>query len=1193
MTADSALWSASAAVPGSVPDGRAGPDEPAFALTFDAEAVHLMEREGEGWSWRGAARFDADDLPGRMAALRRLLPPDADGQVALIIPDDQILYTSVAVEPALPRGEAVLRAMDGLTPYDVDDLALDWRDEETDRVKVAAVWRQTLAEAEGFAARNGFVPALLLADTGAHELSGGVRFDSGPTRVHGRRGARAGARRLVAELARNRPEVAPAAGGPVSTEAAGETETPGFAEASAAFAIADEGVFSRVETAGDVEEIPTPDAEAEGPAAPLPDAATGQPDTDAEAATVDTAHDADAGMESPESAVPEANADTAPNAEDLAASIARIRALSRRGSAAATASLAPEGPEAQGALAERVLDAERGRARARGETLRRQSELLPIAPDDASEPTADVAGAEGQNSAPITDGLPRPAALEVPEPSAVEGGGEAVGDGLTSPLPTPLAAEAGEPVSPPPAAPAAGRKLGAQTAKPAGPVRAAAAPPPARLSPHPPAGGRFDGYGGLGVMLGLLAVGLLAVFVFVGGDAEAPEPSVAVAEATTPAPASAAETSDEPAAAPAPSTAPPSAGPVAAEPDPAPAAAAPTPPTASAAAEAPTAVPVPADPVAAASEGVSAPPVPAAAAPAPPVASAVETSPPPASAPAAVAVPGSQTPATPAADPATSPPDEPAAAEAPAPAAAAAPTPQPAAPVAEAAPALAAPTAPETSAAPVPRSSAIQDALAQAVAEAEAPAADAGDSPAAAAETPAAAPPPVAPAAQPAAPVTSVRPAPRPSRPVAPAAAALPAAAEAPVATGPRPAARSGAAANPADDARAAAPAPRPSAPAPEAAPVPATAPRPVPRPRDLSQQGAFWHARPQGHRDLPPLPRLALAGHAAPLPAELRLFAGLHPDTARGALRVHGPSEAALLRLAAAPRFAQARPPRRGGAADAPAGRPDAVEAAVDAAIGEAAPAAPAATQARMSARPVRRPAAGTASTPATGLLSAEAVEDAIAAAIEASPAPPGGVALTALRSSPLPPRAPPRVATAPAAAADPAPAAAPAPPDAAQAERRRLDDELQAAVEARIRARAAADAKVEAEQRAAAEARARAQAAAEERAAAARRQPVRPVEIDEEPELAAAPAAGATAASVAANATHARGMDLNRTTLIGVIGAGPASRGLIRLRNGRVVTVRLGDRIDGGTITAIGDGRVAYVRSGRPHELRILDGR
>src|SRR5690606_35294698 len=216
------------------------------------------------------------------------------------------------------------------------------------------------------------------------------------------------------------------------------------------------------------------------------------------------------------------------------------------------------------------------------------------------------------------------------------------------------------------------------------------------------------------------------------------------------------------------------------------------------------------------------------------------------------------------------------------------------------------------------------------------------------------------------------------------------------------------------------------------------------------------------------------------------------------------------------------------------------------------------------------------------------------------------------ALRSSALPPRrsaaflasaAPPAAAagaeagTRLAAAATPdltaqVAAAAQASQDAAAAERRRLDEALQAQAEARIRARADADTQAEARARAQAEARARAQAEAEERAARARGGSYRPAELDDEPEITDA-GGGTTSQTVAQNATVRRGLDTNRTTLIGVVGAGKASRGLIRLRNGRIVTVRIGDRIDGGQITAIGDGAVTYAVGGRPRQLRILDGR
>ncbi|MCV2448338.1 hypothetical protein [Paracoccus sp. DMF] len=337
--------------------------------------------------------------------------------------------------------------------------------------------------------------------------------------------------------------------------------------------------------------------------------------------------------------------------------------------------------------------------------------------------------------------------------------------------------------------------------------------------------------------------------------------------------------------------------------------------------------------------------------------------------------------------------------------------------------------------------------------------------------------------------------------------------------------------------------------------------------------------------------------------PADDRQLHDLIRDLGR-----HGLVEARMVPAAEGARLAQARPLRKPGKA---ATASDAVSAsAVDAALRAATTPPPdkpgrsaeAATPARDSggllrgsSRPQPRPGKGGA-TPSAGAI------DAALSAAAAAPATPGAVQLSALASSPLPPRrgaaaepaADPAPGPEPAAAAPAAAAPAAGPSDAEIAARRALDEQLQAQAEARIRARAQADAAAEAQARAQAEARARAQAEAEERAARARKQDYKPPEIDNEPEIAAtALSKGVSSAGVAKAATQARGMDTGRTTIIGIIGAGQASRALIRLRSGKVVTVRLGDRIDGGTINSIGNGRLTYVKSGRTHELRMLDGR
>ncbi|WP_306755008.1 hypothetical protein [Paracoccus actinidiae] len=302
--------------------------------------------------------------------------------------------------------------------------------------------------------------------------------------------------------------------------------------------------------------------------------------------------------------------------------------------------------------------------------------------------------------------------------------------------------------------------------------------------------------------------------------------------------------------------------------------------------------------------------------------------------------------------------------------------------------------------------------------------------------------------------------------------------------------------------------------------------------------------------------------------------------------------------------RLADARPSRKPVAVGGPSQR--AVRDAVAAAVADTPRAQSGLGQ---SARPAARPG-GTRSvarsdpSPGNASLSGGAIDRAVAAAVSESSPLPGAVALTALRSSALPPR---RAAGAGAAAVAAAVAAAPLSPttedlraaaqaqsqDAALAEQRRQDAELQAQAEARARAHAAADAQAEAQARAQAEARARAQAEAEARAAAARQQRYAPPEAEDEPEVAANIPDGRTSTTAGAAATVKDGIQISRTQIIGTIGAGKASRALVRLSNGRVLTLRLGDKINGGTITDIGNSRITFVKGGQAQALAVLGGR
>ncbi|WP_162798928.1 hypothetical protein [Paracoccus indicus] len=433
------------------------------------------------------------------------------------------------------------------------------------------------------------------------------------------------------------------------------------------------------------------------------------------------------------------------------------------------------------------------------------------------------------------------------------------------------------------------------------------------------------------------------------------------------------------------------------------------------------------------------------------------------------------------------------------------------------------------------------------------------------------------PAAPAAAPVAAPAPASAPARP----AAAAPA-----VNLGARPPSITRPARSP-QAAETAAPAPAPKA-------APSTAGRPPARPQDLSQLEEGSAAEDDAPRQLTQAERSLLerqlrdlrtaqAGNAGFSAKERGLvFRLADARPVRKPVSVRGPSQKAV-ESAVAQAVSSGRPEPK---ADAPKAdnAPPAVRATASGAI---------AGSQRPSAKPRSN---GSAS------LSSAAVDAAVASAIEDRPAA-GSVALTSLASSALPPRraarAAPAAANAMVATAAPVAAAmAPSAADrqaaeqaAAMAEQRRQDEELQAQAEARARSQAAADARAEAQARAAAEARARAQAEAEARAAAARNQQYRPPEIDAEPDVVAAIPQGANG-SAGSSATVKDGIKLNSTQIIGTIGAGQASRALVRLSNGRVLTLRIGDKINGGQITAIGDSRITYQKRGQAYALGVLNG-
>ncbi len=131
--------------------------KPNFALSLSFEGIRLLHRVGSNWSLVGEVALDAPDLAGQLAVLRKTgLALDPQGlRTKLLIPNDQIKY--LALDTTRAGDDDVRAALDGTTPYAVSDLSYDYV-RGGGRTYIAAVARETLAEAEAFAAEHRFGP---------------------------------------------------------------------------------------------------------------------------------------------------------------------------------------------------------------------------------------------------------------------------------------------------------------------------------------------------------------------------------------------------------------------------------------------------------------------------------------------------------------------------------------------------------------------------------------------------------------------------------------------------------------------------------------------------------------------------------------------------------------------------------------------------------------------------------------------------------------------------------------------------------------------------------------------------------------------------------------------------------------------------------------------------------------------------
>lgn len=143
--------------------------KPRFALSLSFEGIRLLHRAAGGWRVVGEVALDTQDLTGALEDLRGKAERLEPGNVytKLLLPDEQIKFVTIDTSGMDDdaRRKAAEAALDGATPYAVADLAFDIC-VEGDQTHIAAVARETLAEAEGFASEHGFQPVSFAAIPG-------------------------------------------------------------------------------------------------------------------------------------------------------------------------------------------------------------------------------------------------------------------------------------------------------------------------------------------------------------------------------------------------------------------------------------------------------------------------------------------------------------------------------------------------------------------------------------------------------------------------------------------------------------------------------------------------------------------------------------------------------------------------------------------------------------------------------------------------------------------------------------------------------------------------------------------------------------------------------------------------------------------------------------------------------------------
>lgn len=136
--------------------------KPDFAFHLSADGIRLAHRTAEGWEEIGSVQPEDPDLAAKLADLRAVAEDRASGAFAtkIVLPADLVRFGKIDSREATESD--IRAALDGATPYNPTELALDWV-RVGDQTLFAAVHRDHLREAESFAEAQGMSAVCLTA----------------------------------------------------------------------------------------------------------------------------------------------------------------------------------------------------------------------------------------------------------------------------------------------------------------------------------------------------------------------------------------------------------------------------------------------------------------------------------------------------------------------------------------------------------------------------------------------------------------------------------------------------------------------------------------------------------------------------------------------------------------------------------------------------------------------------------------------------------------------------------------------------------------------------------------------------------------------------------------------------------------------------------------------------------------------